>query len=117
MNIIGLYRLEKKLTAPDTNDLTFDGPAVKRGQLVELTHLSVVDYTTGAKQLSVGKKDAHDAKHYVSSVNKTGHRETHMNGHLILLENEKPCGEVLSPTEGDEIYFTAHGLVYEYPGG
>lgn len=113
MKIIGLYRYKKKVTAPDTSDVTLVGPAVKRGQLLELTHLSVVDYTTGSKQLSVGFRNADRVNHFVSSVDKTGHHETHMNGRLYLLPTEEPIGYVATPTASDVIYFTAHGLIYE----
>lgn len=115
MKCIGLYRYRKKITAPDTTDITAVGPKVKRGQLLELTHLSVLDYTTGNKQLAVGYRDANEVNHFVRTEKASAKRECHMTGRLFLIENDEPIGFVDSPTANNVIYFTAHGLIYEYP--
>jgi len=111
----GLYRWTEKYAAPDTSDVTREGPIVKRGQIVVLHQLSVVEYTTADKSLLVGFKDAGGNAHYVSHDKGTSKYEAKMRGQMTLTENEKPIGTVLSPTANDVLYFSAFGVVYELP--
>lgn len=115
MKPVGVYRWYDKYTAPDTSDVTREGPEVRRGQLVEISQLSTVDYSTADKALLVGFKDENRDVHYFRKEDGTTKWECHLSGRILLLPGEKPIGTVLSPTANDVLYFSAHGLVYEYP--
>lgn len=110
-----MYKWEEKHTAPSTTTITKEGPEVRRGQLVEIIHLSVVDYTTADKALLVGKRDASATTHYYRKEDGTEKYACHLNGRVLLVPGEKPIGTVESPTAGDVLYFSAYGFVYERP--
>ncbi len=110
-----MYRWSDKYTAPDTDDVTREGPEVRRGQLVEITHLSVVDYTTADKSLLIGVKDSVGTTHYFRKEDGTAKYACHLSGRVFLVSGEKPIGVVESPGTSDVLYFSAYGTVYEYP--
>lgn len=114
---MGVYRWHDKYTCPDATTVTREGPAVLRGQLVVLDTLYAIDYTTADKTLIVGIKGVDGGEHYIRKVDIANHYSCFLNGKLILLPGEKPIGKVETPTTSDVLYFTAHGLIYEYPEG
>lgn len=115
--VVGFYRWHDKYTAPDTGDVTREGPEVRQGQLVEITHLSAVNYTTANKSLLIGFRDGIGDAHYFNHHKSAGNYESFLRGRIMLLPGERPIGTVLSPSASDVLYFSAHGLVYETPEG
>lgn len=115
MEQVGIYRWTDKYTAPDTDDVTRKGPKVLRGQLVEITHLSVVNYTTANKSLLVGYEDEKGDTHYFNKHKSSQNYESFLRGRVLLLPGERPIGTVESPSTSDVLYFSAHGVIYEYP--
>lgn len=114
---VGLYRWREKVTAPDTDTFSRAGPKVRHDQIVELTFLSVNDYTTVNMKCSCGVRDEVEADHYIRTKKSAVWHGTMLRGRLFLLPGEKPFGEVDTPTANDVVYFTAHGIVYEKIGG
>jgi len=113
LKLVGLYTFRQKITAPSTDDVTFTGPAVGRGKILEVTALSVVDFTTANKQLLVGFKDVENNEHLVDGYKATSNYGIGLSGILYLLEGEAPLGKVVSPTTSNVCYFTCHGKLYE----
>ena len=115
MKPVGYYIYESKRTAPDTDTITFVGPKVRRGQVVELWHGSVVNYTTAGKMLLVGKRNQQGASHYYSARKNAQYYQAHLEGRVVLIEGDEPVGVVESPTASDVLYCAFRGIIYEYP--
>jgi len=114
--LVGNYRVHKKVTAPDTNTITFVGYPVPKGKVAILTFMSVMDYTNNTNELILGIRGADGNDHYLdfglgtaTDVEQSRKIETE----VILLEDEKPIGIILSPSSSDVCYFSAHGGLYE----
>jgi len=114
---VGLYRWCESFTAPDTTTFTRAGPAVRHDQIVELTHLSINDYTTVNMKCSIGIRHEGEADHYLRTKKAAQWWGSMMRGTLYLLPGDAPFGEVATPTANDVVYFSAHGIVYEKVGG
>lgn len=117
MKAVGGYRWHDKYTCAATDDVTRKGPKAREGQIVELTQFSVVDYTTHNKQLLLGFEDENGDVHYFACDKKSNVYEVQLEGKVYLLPGERPIGKVLSPGSSDVLYFSAHGVRYERPGG
>lgn len=111
--IIGLYRWKDKRTAEGTDDITFEGPEVGRDEIVKLTFASILDYSTGNKQLILAIRDVEKKDHYIVVRKSTNEYEIMMEGEIFLLPGEKPVGIVASPANGNVCYFSAYGIIYE----
>lgn len=113
--VVGLYRYHAKKPAPSTAAMVIEGPAVKRGQIVELTHMACINYTSANKQPALGIRKADKSDHYLALSRREPSSESRLTGPVYLLPTEKPIGVALNPTANDVIYVSFHGLVYERP--
>jgi hypothetical protein len=109
---VGVYRFREKLADASAADQTFIGPAVHRGNILELELGYVADYTTANKQLLIGFRDAGGSDHFIATVKETSTLSLGLQGKLILLSGERPIAKVLSATLHDVLYCTFSGLLY-----
>lgn len=110
---IGVYRFQEKKTAPDSTNIVFVGPEVRKGTIVVLDKLEVANYSAANKMLVIGIREAGGSDHYMQPDKAAQGYYESLKGKLYLLETEKPIGIVESPGTGNVLYFTAHGLVYK----
>jgi len=118
--LVGNYRVNQKITAPDTNDITLTGYEVPRGRVAILSFMSIIDYTHNENELMLGFKDAGGNEHMLHFALGTATdivQSLAIEGEVILLPGDKPFGRVLSPTASDVIYFSAHGGLYSMEEG
>ena len=113
MGYEGDYVFESKSTAPDTTTITQVGPKVTRGKLVRITSAHVVDYTTAAKGLVIGKRRPDGSDLYLRYVKLASTYEAYLTQPFFLIEAEAPIGIVESPTTSDVLYFSFYGECYK----
>lgn len=112
---IGIYRYHQKKVAPDTEVMTLEGPEVKKGQIVVLTFMSCINYTSANKQPALGIRTADGKDHYLAMSRRESSSESRLSGPIYLFPTEKPIAAALNPTANNVIYCSFHGLIYEYP--
>jgi len=113
--MVALYRQFARVIT-GTTTITLEGAYVKPGTVLELEHLSILDVTTLAKELRIGWQDGQGVTHWIKkTLSQSGHREfdCHLDGKLILVENERPIAQVVTPANLDEVHWHAYGHVYE----
>lgn len=103
------YRYTAKQGASPASVQTFVGTPVTRGKKALITFMSVIDYTTAAKTLILGIRDAGGNDHYLRVVALASTYECSLEGPIMLLEGEAPIGVVSTPTLNDVLYFAAFG--------
>lgn len=111
--VIGVYRYERKFTAPDTTTKTFKGRKAPRNCIVIITSGYVVDYTTANKKLIVGREDQSGDQNYIVVEKASGVFTAHLTGEMILQEGDLPIAIVESPTANDVLYCAFYGLIRE----
>lgn len=111
-DIIGIYRFEKYVKAPNTNSFTIAGAKVPKGAVLKVTHQAIVNITTTGKTLLLGRRDVNEVEHFYGAGITTNNLGVQLHGEALLIENEKPIGRVLSPAQNDELYFSAYGILY-----
>lgn len=105
-----VYQAEISDPAPDSNDLTLEGPKIPEGQVVEIRTFFAVDITTAAKTIRIGY-DRGGVKHWVKrAAAGTGNYGIALDEELILVENERPVCMIESPTASDECKLIARGV-------
>ena len=109
---IGVYKQIIDKEADDTVDHTFYGAYIKPKQIVELTHLSVMNIDESDKKLSIGIQQGSKGIHWIKKEEASNRHACWLNGHIILTENERPVGRVENPDGGNDLKFTAMGLIY-----
>lgn len=107
----GYYAYASKQGASGSDTVTFEGTPIPRGCIGVLSFLSVIDYTTAAKGLLLGVRDAGANDKYLRMVKLTSTYECSLEGPVYLLEGERPIGIVESPTTSDVLYFAAYGVL------
>jgi len=113
--LVGNYRVHEKYSCTSASTKTFVGPEVPRGRIAILTFMSVSDYTTNAKKLILGIRDAGSTDTYVLIEQGTALAEAYTvktEGEVILLPGDRPIGIVETPSTSDVLYFVAHGGYY-----
>lgn len=114
--ILGVYKVAVKATAQGTDNIEIEGPKVQAGQIAEIHHASLVDYTTKNKNQTIGFKKADGTIHYLKVRQGTNLNSVWINGSWCLLPGEAPYGVIESPGDGDVCYGTFSGVIYEFPG-
>jgi hypothetical protein len=105
-----VYDARESKKAPDTENLTIEGPPVAKGKIVELECFYAYDHTTAAKTIRIGF-DRNGTKYWIkqkpAATNEHGIAQ---NGKLVLVDGEKPIAMIESPTAADECYLVARGV-------
>ena len=113
--LIGFYEDVQPYTS-DGEDKTFRGSYVKKGQIVVLRHLSVVDVSKEERELRIGIQRGDESEHWINkriAPSNSGVWGLFLNGQITLRENERPVAQIINPDSEDECYFSAFGLVYK----
>jgi len=112
---VELYR-DSDTHVTGTADYTWSGKYVKKGQVLELRHLSMVDKTTANKVISlgiqVGNKDPLWLKQVVGTNQNTIYGAA-LDNLVILVENERPVAKIASPSNQDNVHMAAYGYLYK----
>ena len=94
------------------------GEEVPLGYVLEVTHMSVTDITSGAKVLELGYIDAGGEDRPVCLGEGTNQHHHHVTGEVYLVGEEKPYGRITTAGANDMCYFNCHGKLWPLkPGG
>lgn len=108
-NSSNVYSADDVKPAPDTNNLTLEGPKVREGGVVRITAMYVVDRTTANKTLRLGYDKAGTKTWFKRQAAGSGAYGIAQNGRLILVGGEKPVAMVESPTASDDCALVVRG--------
>ena len=96
--------------APNTDDLTIEGPAVRAGEIVILDCFYIYDHTTAGKKVRLGIDRKGTICWFKQEPTATDVHGMAQNGKMILVDGEKPIGMIESPTTADVCYLVARGV-------
>jgi hypothetical protein len=102
-----------KYTCPDAATVTLKTLPVQQGTVVEITHASIMDYTTVNKKMIIGIEDSMGNVNYVTVLYDSTYMTPMLSGNVFLEERERMIGTVVTPTTSDVLYFTVHGRIYD----
>lgn len=105
-----VYSAETPQTAPDTDDLSLEGPKVPEGKVVRIETFFAIDLTTSNKTIRVGFDRAGTKFWLQREAAGTGKYGIRLRRPLILVENERPICMIESPTASDECKLIARGV-------
>lgn len=105
-----VYQAEIVKIAPDTTNITLEGPKIAEGKVVRIHTFYVIDITTANKTLRIGY-DRAGTKHWAKrEAAGTGVYGIAQNQTMILVENERPACMIESPTTSDECKLVVRGV-------
>ena len=104
-----VYSAEAEVKAPETADLTLEGPMIPEGRVVLIQAFYVLDRSTAGKVLRLGY-DRAGTKYWLKRVDLgIGNYGIWQDGPLYLVGGEKPVGMVEDATKGDVCILVARG--------
>ncbi len=104
-----VYRAEKMIKAPDTENIVLKGPKVRSGGVLVICRMTVIDLGTVAKVLRLGYERGGSQFWFRRRQAPAAGYGVSMETELILVGGERPIVMVESPTATDEIWFFAFG--------
>lgn len=113
MALIGLYRYHLREVRPADGDAELETSKVGRGQIVEITSATISDFTTTNRKLSIGLKTVDGTTYYLTVEQSNSTRQTHINGHIFLVEGDCLVGAAANTNAGDVLSFSVHGKIYD----
>jgi hypothetical protein len=112
MAIVGMYKQNIESVGVASTDITMKTAVVPRGQIVEVTHASLSDYTTANRKLSIGIRDVNNNDIYIIVDKQANTYSTWINGRVMLYEGECMIGLVENTNTADVLSLVVHGKRY-----
>ena len=107
--MIGTYSQNEKAIGGNGTNTTFVSQKVPRGQTIEITYASVIDYTTKNKKLELGIRSVDSVDVYLKSVQESSTFGISIDTPIMLYEGESLIGVVEATTTSDALHFSVHG--------
>ena len=105
------YRQDKQIKA-EAEVEKISGEKVPAGYILEVTHMSITDITTGGKVLELGYTDATGEDREICLNEGTNLHHHHLVGEVYLMEGEQPYGRITTADANDICYFSCHGKLW-----
>lgn len=107
-----VYRQNKSVIAPDTDDLKITCEKVPEGFILELTQACLADHSTANNLQEIGFDTIDGVEKTLTADDGSQNFSTHMRGSAYLVAGEAPYGKVESPTGNDVITLSVHGKLW-----